>query len=737
MNRIYTLLIGLLGLTSLQAATYYCSPNGSGTGNAYNSPCSLSQGLNRLSQPGDTLYLLGGQYNIGKTTVSLNGSASANIVISGYPGETAILDFRTVSYGTRGLCISNSSTYVHVKNLTLRYSGKNNLYNEGSYCTFERLDIYGSADTGCQMKNGGHNLIKNCDSHDNFDYKLDKSGNFTQVDFGGNADGFADKQFTGPGNHYIGCRAWNNSDDGWDFYQRVSDGNATIIEDCICYRNGPAEYDMRNHPRYQTDQAWFDQFLTPVTVSTRQGNTVSVSVEHYTNCGNANGFKLGGGYTVHNVVVHHCLAVGNNAKGFDQNNDCGTMQLYNNTAYANYQNFGFWDCVSSDNSHASVLDLRNCVSLNSLNANGFSTSNTTNNHNSWNTQGVSCTAADFLSLDTTQILHARQADGSLPIMTLMHLVEGSDLIDAGAVLTYAYYGAAPDLGCYERTDGDPVIPDDTIITPDPGTEPELPYECREGAYRIAFVTIPDSPEDYPLIPSLRSDSALCIDILSANEANADYSPYDVIILGPKPSSGCTAYNTLKGLAKPMLVLKPWIFKPSVWNWGTAVNTSNLSIKLLPALSDSAFLPLLTAIPRQTEDRIPLFTNCNTNAVTAISDWTNATGMIPLAAPVSHDNQTAMAYFPAGSGVGTTTFLEPMLMLGISEYSTASLTSEALILLRNAVYFLLGEDPTLPEEPDTALENTPVPAVRKLMIDGRITLITPDGRRYNILGQPLD
>ena len=215
MKKILTLLAAMLLTVSLSAATYYASPTGNGDG-SFNNPCSFTNGLKKLSQPGDTLYLFSGQYDLLTTDVNnLNGTASKRIVISGYEGinrsgkYAAILDFRQTAYGKRGLQIKNTCTYLHIKNLTLRYSGKNNLINYGSYCLFENLDIYGSADTGCQMKDGGNNIIKNVDSHHNFDYET-MSG--TTANFGGNADGFADKQFTGAGNHYIGCRAWCNSD---------------------------------------------------------------------------------------------------------------------------------------------------------------------------------------------------------------------------------------------------------------------------------------------------------------------------------------------------------------------------------------------------------------------------------------------------------------------------------------------------------------------------------------------
>ena len=97
-----TFYISFLLFLPLSAATYFASPTGTGNGSSYSSTCSLSTGISKLKNAGDTLYLLGGQYDLGNTTISSkNGSSTAYIVISGYPGEQAILDFRTTAYGTR------------------------------------------------------------------------------------------------------------------------------------------------------------------------------------------------------------------------------------------------------------------------------------------------------------------------------------------------------------------------------------------------------------------------------------------------------------------------------------------------------------------------------------------------------------------------------------------------------------------------------------------------------------
>lgn len=701
---LFALCTGFYGVPSALGTTYYASPSGTKDGSSYTKPCSFSYGLSKITNPGDTLYLLGGQYDLGNTQIGNKvGSSSRHIVIAGYPGEQAILDFRTTPYGTRGLQVKSTCSYLHIRNLTLRYSGKNNLLNEGSYCLFENLDIYGSADTGCQMKNGGNNIILNVDSHDNFDYQ---NGSLSNADFGGNADGFADKQHSGGPNHYIGCRAWNNSDDGWDFFQRVTTSE-TIIENCICYKNGPAEYDMRNHPRYQTDKSWFDN-VNGKTITNRYGNQQVVSMQHYPNHGNGNGFKLGGGFTNHKVLVHHCLSVGNTVRGFDQNNNDGTMRIYNNTGLKNGYNFGFTTAYGT-------LSIQNNVSYQGTNKDAPNSKTTiVNTYNSWNNKSAS--SSDFVSTDTTQILGARDAEGNLPTMTLMHLKAGSKFINAGIDVGLPYYGIAPDMGCYEVEEGVYHNPGDTI----PDDEPVI---CPEGAVRVAFVTTPKAPEDALMLAFLRADSALCITIVDAAETNTDYSEFDAIVLGPKPSSTAAGFGPLKTVDKPKLVLKPFLYKASVWNWGTAVNTQDLNIVVTDTQHE-----LFTGLEFTNGNELQLFESCTTNAVTAISAWT-ITAPTTLASPVSQPTYSTLS------------LSENLITLGVSEYSTAQLTETGLQLILNCVRHLCGLP--LTTDPFTGLdevensEDNSISAqlsTRKLLINGHLILLRADVR-YNVLGTP--
>ena len=88
-NRIWfilfiTLVFGFFTATPIQAIDYYVSPAGSGSICSITAPCTLNTGIGKLASV-TTVYLRGGSY---LQTVSLNKSGT----LSGYPGETAIID---------------------------------------------------------------------------------------------------------------------------------------------------------------------------------------------------------------------------------------------------------------------------------------------------------------------------------------------------------------------------------------------------------------------------------------------------------------------------------------------------------------------------------------------------------------------------------------------------------------------------------------------------------------------
>ena len=393
----------------------------------------LSTAIGKL-KAGDVLYLADGQYDLTSTLeVKCQGDADHMITIAAADGAKPVIDFRGQALGANGIKVGGR--YLHIRNLTIRYAGKKGIWLEGAkYCVLEQLDVYGCCDSGIQLRSGGYNTVVNCDSHDNFDYQ----------NKGGNADGFADKQGEAcAGNVYIGCRAWGNSDDGWDSYQRETSGTPTVYIHCITYNNGRATFNLSQHPR-----------VLGVDASRFEGQDIAAVM----NEGNPNGFKLGGGGTAHHAELYRCLAVGHRSKGFDQNNNAGQMKIVNCTAFDNKINYGF------GNDYAYTLDIHNCISLDptDIDIKTHASGTVSQSHNSWQA-GFSAADDDFQSLDVAGLLLAdRNADGTLPETVLLHLKStATSLIDKGmvydktqfegdAIASYvSYNGTAPDLGCYE------------------------------------------------------------------------------------------------------------------------------------------------------------------------------------------------------------------------------------------------------------------------------------------------
>ena len=113
--------------------------------------------------------------------------------------------------------IKVNSDWTHVRGFEVMHANDNGIHIQGANNIVENCVVHDNDDTGIQIGvntsaasgvSGINNTVKDCDSYHNFD---EASG-------GENADGFGMKEASGTGNRFIGCRAWENADDGYDFY---------------------------------------------------------------------------------------------------------------------------------------------------------------------------------------------------------------------------------------------------------------------------------------------------------------------------------------------------------------------------------------------------------------------------------------------------------------------------------------------------------------------------------------
>jgi hypothetical protein len=272
---------------------------------------------------------------------------------------------------------------------------------------------------GWYLTSGGGNQVINCDAYNNKGLNGNSHGNI---------DGFGAHtgQTSDTGNTFIGCRAWFNSDDGFDL---INNDAAVVISNCWAMYNG---YDHESPSSMIGDGVGFKAGGYGV-----KGNSYPIPVPR-------------------NRVLY-CLAV-ENGRGFYANHHTGGLDWIGNTAIYNGGNYNMLCNLDATSTAADVPGFDHYMKNNLGFGGGYevndlgSTNENDVTYNYW-TLPVTVTAGDFKSLSYAELTQPRQADGSLPEVDYAHLVTGSDLIDAGttnlAGATPYYSGSAPDLGAFE------------------------------------------------------------------------------------------------------------------------------------------------------------------------------------------------------------------------------------------------------------------------------------------------
>lgn len=419
---------------------------------------------------GDTVYFRGGTYmSLTSSAIANSGTADSLICFFGYPGETVILDCflhcaqepPVWGYFYNSAITANEKEYIHFKDFTIRnvflcYENRVTGAIATSSCanlTFENVIIHQVGQRGYWMQSGAWTPADTVDypgmivANDLAPFAYDTT-RFINCDVyelcdtlstnpGNAADGW--KLHTYYGNYYRwdGCRVWNYSDDGID----VSGQGTKILNNCWAMPSNK-----------------FAEFIV-------EGNGFKLGANHYR--------YIDGDTTINFVQVRNSLAVFGFGAGFYdldyddyQNNN---PIYYNNTAY----DMGYGFRSNSDRPESGIY--RNNISYSSNNIGGnqelldvFITTEGgiyPESHNTWDasigypyfvtTDSVTVTDADFVSVDSltivSQFTAARQADGSLPLLKPLRLVNDSDLRDAGIDVGITYSGLSPDLGYLEWT----------------------------------------------------------------------------------------------------------------------------------------------------------------------------------------------------------------------------------------------------------------------------------------------
>lgn len=457
-------------------------------------PLESIQQAQTLASPGDTVYIRGGTYNVREDQISRieqnlfacisfldkSGLPGQTIKYWAYPGETPVFDFSDVAPANRrvvGIWVDQGTEYIHIKGLEMtgvqvtitEHTESYCIYSRGSNNIFEQISMHDNVGTALRHYRGGNNLFLNCDAYRNHD-------NVSEDGLGSNTDGFGCHPDPGStGNVFRGCRAWFNSDDGFDI---IRADESVVFENCWAFYNG-----------YSTS---------------------------FQSLGDGNGFKAGG-YAhdsaaqipdpVPRNTIRFCVAVRNKANGFYSNHHLAGNDWYNNSAYQNSTNFNMLNRPSREDAENIDGDGYDHVLKNNLSykpsdffgnrhiSNVNSTENTLEK-NSWDLN-LGLTDDDFVSLDMELLTSPRNEDGSLPDIDFIRPASGSTLIDAGVDIGFEFLGSAPDLGAFEVEnttaieEADEILPEEIRLFqnyPNPfNPETTIHYVLTEPGYVIMSV----------------------------------------------------------------------------------------------------------------------------------------------------------------------------------------------------------------------------------------------------------
>jgi len=441
-------LLALLAAPPAAAAELYVAPDGSdAAAGTLEAPFATLERAQDAAAPGDTVFVRGGTYTFtGDAAIGVlfdkDGEPGQPINYFAYPGELPVFDFFQLTPQARIRGFSVRASWLHLRGFELRgvqqilvdqnESWGIRVENGANDNVFEQLDLHHNEGPGLFIADGGNNLVLNVDSHHNWD--PDRGGE--------NSDGFGCHS-NDAGNVFRGCRAFRNSDDGFDF---INAPGACTVESSWAFYNG----------------------FVPDTFQAE---------------GNGNGIKAGGfgldPTTFPDVVPRHVVrfnvAFGNLAAGFYSNHHPGGIDWLNNTSFDNPRQFD----MLADVGPADHL-LRNNLAAGPGTAIARANVDEIDDVvNSWSLP-VTVSDADFVSLAEELATAARQADGSLPRVDFLRLQPGSDLIDGGQDRGFPFNDAAPDLGAFET--GAPLTdpPDPNAGAGGMPSQPEPPAGSSSG-----------------------------------------------------------------------------------------------------------------------------------------------------------------------------------------------------------------------------------------------------------------
>ena len=441
---------------------FFISPDGDDNNHGTKASPFLTIGRAEQAVPaGGTVYIRGGVYLImnqsGAEVFLLykSGTPIEAINYLAYPqdDERPVFDLSGLVPGTEQKItvfrVTGSNRYfygIDVRGVPLAQTAADAqsecFYNAGNNNVYENITVSGGMGIGFFIASGSNNLVLNCDAYNN---KVSLSNDPRN----GNVDGFASQLSanTAAGNVFRGCRAWLNSGNGFDLSRSFS---AVTVDNCLAFFNG-----------------YGDDPSGAITVGDQKLRSLADGKAGFS----AGGYGMDAAGTFPSTAPRHTVQMSlsfyNNSFGFFSNHHLGGINLYNNTAFMEAENFNLRNRQSAAGvaavngyNHEMInnlsykprtagkeiteIDIGSSVFLNNSFGIAIKESNV------WQLKKViEISDDDFINFDWTELKRDRKADGSLTFSGFLRPADNSRITGQGQRIPgIKYSGSAPNIGCF-------------------------------------------------------------------------------------------------------------------------------------------------------------------------------------------------------------------------------------------------------------------------------------------------
>lgn len=213
--------------------------------------------------------------------------------------------------------------------------------------------------------------------------------------------------------------------------------------------------------------------------------------------------------------------------------------------------------------------------------------------------------------------------------------------------------------------------------------------------RIAYVTDTTNANfmSDKILEMLDAQEDLYVRVIQSDDANADLSLFDMVLLSEETPSTAPIMSLLKGISKPMLSMKVHGYKNAdgAWNWANTGYGDNTEATNLVVADNMKQHPMFKEVTFGNGNEVQMVSKVDAKGITYMNpaSFTDVEGSISSIANVKgEEEQVSILEVAPGTSINGTVLTDKYIQIGVNSSSYANITDDGLSIVRNACYYLM-------------------------------------------------